>query len=169
MDDRSTATVVHPERRATDGPPHRPTDTAPHRRMREDGTTGFVAHPAWYPSAGSLPLPDGHGPRRPSPDAPPPDGSPPLATGERIPLLDGLPAIRHHWTVAQARFVDDPLVALAGAQSVLDELTRELDRALRGEREALARRWVGTDEHATEPLRQVMRCYGTIIERLLRV
>lgn len=150
--------------------------TAHLRRMRDSCVTGLVGHPAWYPGAGAMSLSE-----RASSDAlAPSDG---LATtegpttgnglssgiGVRAPLLDGIGSIHRHWREAQASFVDDPLAALAGAQAVLDELTRDLERELHGEGAALARRWCNADAAATEELRQVMRCYGSLIERLLRM
>lgn len=154
MDERGAGVLTERERH-----------TAHLRRMREGCVTTLAAHPAWYPGPGAMSISEG---RALSEGRSSSDGLA-SAVGASAPLLDGIGTIHRHWSEAQARFVDDPLAALAGARAVLHELTRALERELHGEGEALERRWCSTDATATEELRQVMRCYGSLIERLLRM
>lgn len=73
------------------------------------------------------------------------------------------------WREIQAGFVDEPSKAVQDADALVTDLMRRLAEALAGEREQLeSRRGAGGDV-STEELRQGLRRYRSLFERLLTV
>lgn len=78
-----------------------------------------------------------------------------------------LQAIVGRWREIQAGFVDEPRQAVQEADALVADLMQRLARALANERAQLESRWSGDGEVSTEDLRQGLRRYRSLFERLL--
>lgn len=78
-----------------------------------------------------------------------------------------LRSMRQRWREIQVSFVDDPAKAVTNANTTVADLMRRLAQALFDERAALETRCLGRDDVSTEDLRQGMRRYRAIFDRLL--
>jgi hypothetical protein len=78
-----------------------------------------------------------------------------------------LRSLRRYWREIQVSFVDDPPKAVTNANTMVADLMRRLAQALFDERAALETRCLGRDDVSTEDLRQGLRRYRAIVDRLL--
>jgi hypothetical protein len=78
-----------------------------------------------------------------------------------------LRGMRQRWREIQVSFVDDPRQAVTGANTMVADLMRRLAQALFDERAALETRCLGREDTSTEDLRQGLRRYRAVFERLL--
>lgn len=76
-------------------------------------------------------------------------------------------SMEERWRQIQAGFVDDPTRAIADADALVDDLMQRLTQMLEDERAALEARWAGRDGVSTEELRQGLRRYRSVFERLI--
>ena len=84
-------------------------------------------------------------------------------------LLKGSDASRFHdrWVAIQAAFVDEPRKAVKDAQQLLEEVFQALNSAFSKGRDDLEAQWERSGEASTEDLRQAVRRYKVLFERLL--
>lgn len=89
--------------------------------------------------------------------------------GEGEALLKGSDASRFHdrWVAIQAAFVDEPRKAVKDAQQLLEEVFQALNSAFSKGRDDLEAQWERSGEASTEDLRQAVRRYKVLFERLL--
>ncbi len=80
---------------------------------------------------------------------------------------DELRSLEARWRDIQASFVDEPSRAVAEADTLVADLMQRLAHALYDQRAALEARWAGRDDVSTEELRQGLRRYRSMFERLL--
>jgi hypothetical protein len=71
------------------------------------------------------------------------------------------------WKEIQAEFVDEPKSAVAKADALVVETLEQLAAMFERERSVLEQRWSGSSETSTEELRQSLRRYRALLERLL--
>ena len=110
------------------------------------------------------PLPDRKRSERPQASAPAADTEPTrLFEGDRMTEL------KRRWTDIQAQFVDDPRDAVKSADSLVDDVIRDLSTLFSDERSKLESQWGKNEEVSTEDLRVALRRYRTFFERLLSV
>ena len=123
---------------------------------RPAGHEGFDDDNAGRIAAG--PAASGHG-----------DGGVAAAPGARASLLeDGeLQSITMRWKDIQADFVDEPEQAVQEAYALVAELMQRLAAMFATERAELEKRWAGGHQVSTEDLRQGLRRYRSLFERLL--
>lgn len=76
---------------------------------------------------------------------------------------------RGRWSNVQAAFVDDPQAAVREADSLVSSVTNRLIESFAGEREQIEKNWSGSGEASTEDLRQALRQYRSLFERLLSI
>lgn len=74
---------------------------------------------------------------------------------------------RQRWEQIQARFVDDPRSSVEQADSLVNDVVRELEASFGSEREALEAQWQRGEDVETENLRVVLRRYRSFFGRLL--
>ncbi|MCX5409578.1 hypothetical protein OHA37_37690 [Streptomyces sp. NBC_00335] len=119
----------------------------------------------------------------PTPPAPPkaapangPAGEPTGGTeshrgsqSEEEPFLGDAEAERYHttWNEIQGRFVDDPREAVRSADVLVSEVMLKFSDTLSARRDGLEKRWNGGEQVATEDLRQALRAYRSLVDRLL--
>lgn len=112
-------------------------------------------------------------------------GPGPMARGEETGVADGMPAhaapqetalfdrdpadVQARWRDLQAGFVDDPGDAVKRADGLVGEVVESLTSALTRRTSELRGRWQGAGETDTEQLRQALREYRGVLERLLAV
>jgi hypothetical protein len=86
-------------------------------------------------------------------------------------LFDGDRAteLRRRWSEIQARFVDDPREAVKAADTLVDEVIRDLTALFADERAGLESHWDRNEKISTEDLRVALRRYRSFFERLLVV
>ena len=103
--------------------------------------------------------------RRERPSEEPKEGERParLFEGDRASEL------KRRWTDVQAQFVDDPQKAVKAADSLVDEVIRDLSALFSDERSGLESHWSRNEEVSTEELRQALRRYRSFFERLLAI
>ena len=84
-------------------------------------------------------------------------------------LLEGsdLQRVVFRWREIQAHFVDEPRTAVEQADALVATLMEQLAAMFARERTALEKRWADGDEVSTEELRQSLRRYRSLFERLL--
>ncbi|MFZ3492534.1 hypothetical protein ACODT5_04715 [Streptomyces sp. 5.8] len=88
---------------------------------------------------------------------------------EAEPLLGAAEAERYHstWSEIQGRFVDDPQEAVRAADALVSEVMLKFSDSLSARRDGLEEQWNRGDRPATEDLRQALRAYRTLVDRLL--
>jgi hypothetical protein len=74
---------------------------------------------------------------------------------------------RKRWEGIQGQFVDEPRKAVDDAQKLLAEVLGTLESSFAHKRDALESKWKGAGEVSTEDLRQAVRNYREMFERLL--
>ncbi|QYC40867.1 hypothetical protein Nocox_16265 [Nonomuraea coxensis DSM 45129] len=85
-------------------------------------------------------------------------------------LFDQDPAeVQSRWRDLQAAFVDDPGDAVQRADGLLSEVVESLTAGLNSRTSALRERWKDAGTPDTEQLRQALREYRSVLERLLAV
>jgi hypothetical protein len=77
--------------------------------------------------------------------------------------------LHRRWSEIQARFVDDPREAVKAADTLVDEVIRDLTRLFADERGGLESHWDRNEKISTEDLRVALRRYRSFFERLLEV
>jgi hypothetical protein len=77
--------------------------------------------------------------------------------------------LQRRWTEIQARFVDDPREAVKAADTLVDEVIRDLTTLFAEERGGLESHWDRNEKISTEDLRVALRRYRSFFERLLEV
>ncbi len=96
-------------------------------------------------------------------------GDEPIPQGLDESLLPGGAGIRERWLGIQARFVDEPRVAVSEAAGIITEVASRLETAVRERRETLRARWDGNNQADTEALRVTMQQYRHLLERLVGI
>lgn len=152
-------------------------DDAPDERL----STQQIAPPRTRP----IPGPPSAGEMRPGAQAgqhgkyPAGEPSPVTGAGERnrpgpgrepgAALLQGgeLQRIVIRWREIQAHFVDEPRTAVERADALVADLMQQLAAMFARERTELEQRWADGDGVSTEELRQSLRSYRSLFERLL--
>jgi len=74
---------------------------------------------------------------------------------------------RLRWREIQADFVDDPALAVQGADGLVDEVLRELTEVFAAHKRDLEDQWRGGGTGETEELRVALRSYRSFFDRLL--
>ena len=77
--------------------------------------------------------------------------------------------LHRRWSEIQARFVDDPREAVKAADTLVDEVIRDLTALFADERAGLESHWDRNEKISTEDLRVALRRYRSFFERLLVV
>jgi hypothetical protein len=77
--------------------------------------------------------------------------------------------LHRRWSEIQARFVDDPREAVKMADTLVDEVIRDLTALFAEERAGLESHWDRNEKISTEDLRVALRRYRSFFERLLGV
>ncbi|MET3984692.1 hypothetical protein [Streptomyces sp. PvR034] len=90
-------------------------------------------------------------------------------SGGEEPLLGVQDAERYRtrWTEIQGRFVDEPREAVRSADTLAAEVMQAFAGTLADHRGGLEKQWDRGEEVATEDLRQAMRAYRSLVDRLL--
>jgi hypothetical protein len=78
-----------------------------------------------------------------------------------------LRGVERRWRDIQVSFVDEPRKAVADANTLVADLMRRLAQMLFDERAALEQRCLGPEDASTEDLRQGLRQYRAVFQRLL--
>jgi hypothetical protein len=82
---------------------------------------------------------------------------------------DDLEKLRGRWRMIQSSFVDDPRSAVKEADSLVDDVMRQLADGFARERKTLEDQWSEGDEVSTEELRLALRRYRSFFDRLLSI
>ena len=82
---------------------------------------------------------------------------------------DDLEKLRGRWRMIQSSFVDDPRSAVKEADSLVDDVMRQLADGFSRERQSLEDQWSEGDEVSTEELRLALRRYRSFFDRLLSI
>jgi hypothetical protein len=77
--------------------------------------------------------------------------------------------LQRRWSEIQGRFVDDPREAVKAADTLVDEVIRDLTALFAEERGGLEAHWARNEQISTEDLRVALRRYRSFFERLLVV
>jgi len=97
-------------------------------------------------------------------------GGDPGAGGQRyVQLLENheMQRILGQWKGIQAEFVDGPRKAVQDADALVAEIMQSLAQSFASEREQLEAQWAAGDDVSTEDLRQSLRRYRSLFDRLL--
>ncbi|MFI5669812.1 hypothetical protein [Streptomyces sp. NPDC051704] len=88
---------------------------------------------------------------------------------EEEPLLGSAEAERYRtrWSEIQGRFVDDPQEAVRSADALVAEVMQSFAGTLSEHRSGLEKQWDRGERVATEDLRQALRAYRSLVNRLL--
>ncbi|MFI8260838.1 MULTISPECIES: hypothetical protein [unclassified Streptomyces] len=88
---------------------------------------------------------------------------------EEEPLLGAAEAERYRtrWSEIQGRFVDDPQEAVRSADALVAEVMQSFAGTLSEHRSRLEKQWDSGEQVATEDLRQALRAYRSLVNRLL--
>jgi hypothetical protein len=99
----------------------------------------------------------------------PASGRPESQSDDFEPLLDQSRTgeFRSRWESIQSSFVDEPRAAVGQAEGLLDQVLGTLTESFRGQRRDLESKWESGGEPSTEDLRQAVRRYRTLFEKLL--
>lgn len=91
------------------------------------------------------------------------------AEGGEEPLLGAAEAERYRatWNEIQGRFVDEPREAVRSADTLVAEVMQAFAGTLADHRSGLEKQWDRGEEVATEDLRQALRAYRSLVNRLL--
>ncbi|WP_407840829.1 hypothetical protein ACE1OC_37850 [Streptomyces sp. DSM 116496] len=104
-------------------------------------------------------------------DVPEPGTAEPVraAGNEDEPLLGTAEAERYRarWGEIQGRFVDDPQEAVRSADTLVAEVMQTFAGTLSEHRSGLEKQWDRGEQVATEDLRQALRAYRSLVNRLL--
>lgn len=91
----------------------------------------------------------------------------PSAARDRISQED-VAEFRARWADVQASFIDDPQRACEQADNLVDLVLKRITEGLARERDGLVRKWDrGHEAMDTEDLRQAMKGYRGLVDRLL--
>ncbi|MFJ7272382.1 hypothetical protein ACIQV3_38105 [Streptomyces sp. NPDC099050] len=167
----TTEDLARPEPSADSDAPLFPGEATDERRdagQVRDASTFPAPQPAGDPEgaqgAGWEPVPV---PR----DVPEPDPAESvIAAGtEEEPLLGAAEAERYRtqWGEIQGRFVDDPQEAVRSADTLVAEVMQTFAGTLSEHRSGLEKQWDRGEQVATEDLRQALRAYRSLVNRLL--
>lgn len=74
---------------------------------------------------------------------------------------------RTRWTEIQGRFVDEPQEAVRSADTLVAEVMQTFAGRLSEHRSGLEKQWDRGEQVATEDLRQALRAYRSLVNRLL--
>ncbi|MET8986358.1 hypothetical protein ABZW49_12995 [Nonomuraea wenchangensis] len=97
-----------------------------------------------------------------------PAEAPAHAAPADVALFDQDPAeVQSRWRDLQAAFVDDPGDAVQRADGLLSEVVESVTASLNSRTSALRERWKDAGTPDTEQLRQALREYRSVLERLL--
>ncbi|MGW2144056.1 hypothetical protein ACWCOT_07065 [Nonomuraea bangladeshensis] len=97
-----------------------------------------------------------------------PAETPAHAAPAEVALFDQDPAeVQSRWRDLQAAFVDDPGDAVQRADGLLSEVVESVTASLNSRTSALRERWKDAGSPDTEQLRQALREYRSVLERLL--
>ncbi|GAA1708401.1 hypothetical protein [Nonomuraea bangladeshensis] len=97
-----------------------------------------------------------------------PAETPAHAAPAEVALFDQDPAeVQSRWRDLQAAFVDDPGDAVQRADGLLSEVVESVTASLNSRTSALRERWKDAGTPDTEQLRQALREYRSVLERLL--
>ncbi|GIH95099.1 hypothetical protein ACFFMN_17445 [Planobispora siamensis] len=97
-----------------------------------------------------------------------PAGQPAHHAARTSSLFDHDPEdLRRRWQEVQAGFVDDPRDAVERADSLLEEVTSSVRRALEARATELQGHWKDVEQNDTEQLRTALRDYRSTLEELL--
>ncbi|MEU6724108.1 hypothetical protein ABZ917_10395 [Nonomuraea wenchangensis] len=97
-----------------------------------------------------------------------PAETPAHAAPADVALFDQDPAeVQSRWRDLQAAFVDDPGDAVQRADGLLSEVVESVTASLNSRTSALRERWKDAGTPDTEQLRQALREYRSVLERLL--
>jgi hypothetical protein len=93
----------------------------------------------------------------------------PLKAREASPLFpdDELHNLRARWDQAQTSFVDEPRQAVEQADSLVANVVKRIAEQFATERAQLEKQWDRGDNVSTEDLRQALRRYRSLFDRLL--
>jgi hypothetical protein len=75
--------------------------------------------------------------------------------------------LRQRWTEIQIEFVDNPQLAVEGADSLVTDLINRMARAFSDERSRLEDEWREVSDVSTEDLRVTLKYYRSFFNRLL--
>ncbi|MVU77310.1 hypothetical protein GPX89_08630 [Nocardia sp. ET3-3] len=75
--------------------------------------------------------------------------------------------LRTQWQQIQGEFVDNPHDAVKGADALLTETIEQLTTVCIRHREALSHRWSRESSDDTENLRQALRSYRSLFDKLV--
>ncbi|WP_165966019.1 hypothetical protein, partial [Actinomadura sp. 7K534] len=148
-------------------------DTAPDRRPAPGGT---APSPTPSPSSGGTPSPTGI----PAPGEAPSPGERPAGSGNRAPgrasSPGGTPAklfdpaesdrFKERWRDVQSAFIDDPGDSVRKADDLASEAVDALGRAIAEQRRRLSEGLADRDDADTERLRQALRGYRDLLDRI---
>ncbi|TMR96909.1 hypothetical protein [Nonomuraea basaltis] len=96
------------------------------------------------------------------------DETPAHAAPEDVVLFDQDPTqVQARWRDLQSSFVDDPSEAVQRADGLVGEVVESLTSSLTSRTNALRGRWKDAETADTEQLRQALRDYRNVLERLL--
>lgn len=77
--------------------------------------------------------------------------------------------MRVRWSEIQTRFVDDPRIAVAEADALVEDVIDAIRTRFERQRSGLERRWHEGEEVSTEDLRHVLQDYRDLFSQLLDV
>lgn len=98
------------------------------------------------------------------------DDSADNASSEPLLTADEQQGMKSRWRSIQERFVDDPELAVEGADELVGEAILRLSEIFRDTRQRLEAEWgKGDKSTSTEELRQALRRYRTFFDRILAV
>ena len=80
---------------------------------------------------------------------------------------DDAASFRSRWEQVQSRFVDDPRGAVEEADALVTDVTESLTSRFADEKASLEQQWARGDDVETEDLRNTLRRYRALFERLL--
>jgi hypothetical protein len=88
-----------------------------------------------------------------------------------MPLFSGndSQALKSRWEAVQVSFVDEPKKAVEDANRLVSEAIENLTRGCTAERQKLEKQWNEGENVSTEDLRQAIRRYRSLFERLLSI
>ena len=82
---------------------------------------------------------------------------------------DELQSFRARWDSVQTSFVDEPRQAVTEADSLVASVVKRIEEQFSSDRQKLESQWEGGGDASTEDLRQALKRYRSLFERLLSV
>ncbi|MFE6847049.1 hypothetical protein [Streptomyces sp. NPDC057686] len=130
---------------------------------QNDATNDATQEPADQPAGEQEREPEQEREQEPEPGREP--------EGEEEPLLGAAEAERYRttWSEIQGRFVDDPREAVRSADALVAEVMQRFAGTLSEHRSGLEKQWDRGEQVATEDLRQALRAYRSLVNRLLAI